>query len=111
MSQENAEIVRAAFEAWNRGDWDAVLQDASPDFVLDNSRDLGEWRGVHDTPDQVKRVWQRLTEAWESVRFEINELIPAGDRILSRQTATFCGRGGIRVEYGQTGSGPSATAR
>ncbi len=25
MSQENVEIVRAAFEAWNRGDFDRLL--------------------------------------------------------------------------------------
>ena len=37
MSQENVEIVRAAFEAINRGDVDAMLTDAAPDFELDSS--------------------------------------------------------------------------
>jgi ketosteroid isomerase-like protein len=27
MSQENVEIVKAAFEAWQRQDWDAVFQE------------------------------------------------------------------------------------
>jgi ketosteroid isomerase-like protein len=41
MSQENVEIVRAAFEAINRRDVDAMLTDAAPDFELDWSRAVG----------------------------------------------------------------------
>jgi ketosteroid isomerase-like protein len=32
MSEENVEIVRRAFEAFNRGDLDAAGADASPDM-------------------------------------------------------------------------------
>jgi ketosteroid isomerase-like protein len=98
MSEENVEIVRAAMEAWNRGDWDAVLKDMAPDFVLDNSTALGEWRGVHEGADQVKGMWQKFTEPWESVRIEISEFIDVGDHVvLTRQKAHFVGRGGIEV--------------
>jgi ketosteroid isomerase-like protein len=38
MSHGNAEIVEAAIDAYNRGDWDAVLQDAAPGFEFDLSR-------------------------------------------------------------------------
>jgi ketosteroid isomerase-like protein len=34
-------IVRAAIDAWNRGDWDAVLKDAAPDFEFDLLRAVG----------------------------------------------------------------------
>ena len=50
MSQENVEIVRAAFDALNRGDMDAVLKDAAPDFELDWSRAVGP---------AARRVWAR----------------------------------------------------
>jgi ketosteroid isomerase-like protein len=33
MSQENVEIVRAFYAAYNRGDLDAVLNDLAPDSV------------------------------------------------------------------------------
>ena len=46
MSEENVEIVRAAFEAINRRDVDAMLTDAAPDFELDWSRAVGPQRGV-----------------------------------------------------------------
>ena len=50
MSQENVEMIRAAMEAWNRGDWDEALKDAAPGFELDNSSSAGEWRGVAQRP-------------------------------------------------------------
>jgi ketosteroid isomerase-like protein len=32
MSRENVEFVRAAFEAWNRRDFDGWLADTDPDL-------------------------------------------------------------------------------
>jgi hypothetical protein len=51
MSQENVEIIKAVMAAFNRGDWDAALSYAAPNFRLDTSRDLNEWRGVYETPN------------------------------------------------------------
>jgi triphosphoribosyl-dephospho-CoA synthetase len=34
MSQENVEIVRAAFEAWNAGNMDAVRELHDPDVIV-----------------------------------------------------------------------------
>jgi ketosteroid isomerase-like protein len=98
VSQENIEIVRAAMDAWNRGDWDEALKDAAPDVELDNSSNTGEWRGVHRGPDEVKRVWKKFAEPWESVRFEIDEFIDAGEHVVTRQSGQFTGRDGIQVE-------------
>jgi ketosteroid isomerase-like protein len=98
MSQENFETIRAAMDAWNRGDWDEALKDAAPDVELDNSSNTGEWRGVHMGPDEVKRMWKKFVEPWESVRFEIDEFIDAGEHVVTRQTAQFTGRDGIQVE-------------
>ncbi|HYN19801.1 MAG TPA: nuclear transport factor 2 family protein, partial [Thermoanaerobaculia bacterium] len=61
-------MIRAALDAWNRGDWDESLKDAASDFVLDNSMNIGEWRGVHEGREQVKQAWATFTEPWQSVR-------------------------------------------
>jgi ketosteroid isomerase-like protein len=79
MSEQNAEIVRAALAAWNRRDWDEALKDAAPDVEVDSSSITGEWRGVHRGPDEVKRLWEKFMEPWESVRIEIDEIIDAGE--------------------------------
>jgi ketosteroid isomerase-like protein len=47
MSQENVEIVRRAYEAFDRRDFEAVLGLGSPDFELDIS--------AHPIPDFPKR--------------------------------------------------------
>jgi ketosteroid isomerase-like protein len=105
MSQENVEMIRAAMNAWNRGDWDDALTDAAPDFVLDNSMNAGEWRGIHRGPEEVKRAWGVLTEAWQSVRIEVSEFIEAdGGVVVTRQKAHFVGRDGIDLP-GPTRSG------
>ena len=103
MSQENVEAVRAAIDAWNRGDWDEALKDGAPDVELDNSSAMGEWRGVHKGPDEVKRMWRKFVEPWESVRIEIDEFIDAGEHVVTRQTGRFTGRDGIQVETHDTG--------
>jgi ketosteroid isomerase-like protein len=97
MSQENVEIVRALLAAWSRRDWDEALKDAAPDIEVDNSSNAGEWRGVHRGPDEVKRLWEKFTEPWESVRAEIDEIIEADDHIVTGGTAHFVGRDGIEV--------------
>ena len=48
MSQENVEIVKAAFDAYNREDWDAFFKDVAPGFEVDMSRSVGPWPGSSD---------------------------------------------------------------
>jgi ketosteroid isomerase-like protein len=48
MSQENIEIVRQVYEAFNRGDWDAVYRDYAEDAELTTpprGLDAGIFRG------------------------------------------------------------------
>ena len=56
MSQENVEIVRAVFEAWNAGDMEALLADVHPELV---------YHPRADEPDPFPHVgrdaYERLT--------------------------------------------------
>jgi ketosteroid isomerase-like protein len=98
VSQRNVEVVRAALETWSRGDWDAALRDTAPDVVVDNSTAIGEWRGVHRGPEEIRRMWERLTEPWEKVEMEITEVIEARDDLVVASTrARFVGRDGIEL--------------
>jgi ketosteroid isomerase-like protein len=96
MSHENVEIVKAAFEAWQRQDWDAVFQDAVPSYEVDLSRSFGPWRGVYGV-DQVRRFIDEFTDSWESMRFEAHEFIEAGDLVVMPGTTHLRGRDGIEV--------------
>ena len=96
--QGNAEIVRAAMDAWNRQDWDEVFRHAASDVVLDNSTVQGEYRGVHRGRDQAVRMFERFVEPWDDARIEIEELIENGDRVFTRMRGHYRGRGGIETE-------------
>jgi len=96
MSQENVEIVKAAYDAFNREDWDASLKAAAPGFEMDFSRAVGPWRGVFGL-DQSRRVMEEFRETWESARWEPDEFIEAGDFVVVPLTAHLQGRGGIEV--------------
>src|SRR3954469_1325994 len=97
MSQENVEIVKAKYDAFNRGDWDAVVfKDAAPGFEMDFSRALGPWRGVYGF-DQLRRVAGEFRETWESARMEPREFVEAGDLVVVHSTVHVKGRDGIEV--------------
>jgi ketosteroid isomerase-like protein len=97
MSQEKVEIVRAALNAFNRRDWDALLEHAAPSFEYDLSRAVGPWRGVYRR-DQVLSVVSDLVENWEWIQFEPNELIEVGDHVVVPWTMRGGGRDGIELE-------------
>ena len=96
MSQENVEIVKAAIDAYNREDWDAMFKDAAPGLEFDMSRSLGPWRGVYGL-DQSRRFVDEFTDSWESARMEPHEFIEAGDLVVVPVTQHVKGRGGIEV--------------
>ena len=96
MSQENVEIVKAAYDASNREDWDAFFKDLAPGFELDFSRAVGPWRGVLGL-DQIRRFVDEIRETWESTRLEPHEFIEAGDLVVVPGTQHVKGRGGIEV--------------
>jgi ketosteroid isomerase-like protein len=91
MSQENVEIVRAAIEAWSRGDWDTALTYVAPDVEYDLSRAIGPFRGVYRR-DQMEKAWRDLTEGLTSGRIEPHEFIEAGEHVVVPWTFHAVGR-------------------
>jgi len=97
MSQENVEIVRRCYEAFDRGDLDAAFEDFAPDFALDLSRAIGIDRGTYNLA-QFRRLTEQFAENWESARYEADELIDAGEHVVMPFTNRLRGRDGIEVQ-------------
>ena len=91
MSRENVEIVRRAFEASARRDADAVLALYDPDVEWDASRTQAGFADVYRGHDGLRRFFREWREAWDSDEYEYDELIEAGDAVIS--IATQRGRG------------------
>src|SRR5688500_18324744 len=96
MSQENVEIVRAAFDAFNEGDLDGVLKDAAPRFEYDFSRSRGPARGIYRL-DQMRDYFKVFASTWGAVRLGPEEFIEAGEHVVTPFTNRFRGRDGIEV--------------
>ena len=83
MSQENVEIIRAAYDAWNAGDTDTVRDLHHPKVI---ARYGAAWPepGPFVGREEVMRQWERNREAWDSDTFESISIAEAGDRVIAR---------------------------
>ena len=100
MSQENVEIVRAGFEAWNSSDEDAIRAGLDPDIILRPPEDWPE-PGPYVGPDAVMRQWAQVRETWDADTLEpIGDFIDVGDRVVVRLIWRGAGHGPeINMEF------------
>ena len=63
MSQENVEVAKASFEAWNAGDMDALRELYHPDVIARPPEDWPE-PGPFVGREAVMRQWEQLRETW-----------------------------------------------
>ena len=102
MSQANVEMVRAGYEAFNRGDIEAALAPLHPSI---------EWWPAADEPitapyrghDGYRRLIAEAREAVPDLQTEIEDLFVVGDRVVV--CVRFWGRGrdsGAPVEVRET---------
>ena len=93
MSQENVELVRRAYEAFNRGDIDGALAVLASDFEYTPS---GAIPGVSETfrgPEGFRRFVGWLLDQFDDVQFEINDVIgDDDDQLVFRHTNRGRGR-------------------
>jgi ketosteroid isomerase-like protein len=77
MSEENVEIVRQAYEALARRDWDALFADAHPDFVVQTQLQ-GSFRGR----DEAQRFIEDEIGAFQTWTAEPVEFFDGEDRVV-----------------------------
>jgi ketosteroid isomerase-like protein len=76
MSQENVNIVRESIEAYNRRDFDTAVQsfDTEIEWLFPPVLAGESGRG----PEEVRRLWEGLDEAFEDFQLEPQEFVDAG---------------------------------
>jgi ketosteroid isomerase-like protein len=102
MSQENVEVLRAAFENFLAGKSEFGAELLHPEVEWDASEmtvlDIG---GVYRGIEAVKQYWREWLAAWETIQFEY-ELVDAGDRVVALIDQRMRGRStGIEVPFGK----------
>ena len=98
MSQDNVEIVRRAYDAWNRGDPETAFEFLDPDVEVSVPPDLPE-AGTYRGRAEVKHwVAEQLLPILEEIRAEPEKFFDAGDQVVV--LVRYFGRGkasGIEV--------------
>ena len=96
MSQENVEVVRSAYRAVNRGDFEAVAAVLHPEVEWHPY--LGALEGkIYRGPDAIRTMWSTLGESFGgTLQVEVRELIDCGEQVV------------VVVEARGTGSGSGA---
>ena len=94
MSEENVELIRRGFEAFNRGDLEGALAlaDPVPEFeFVPHGVLIPDLSSVQRGPDGLRRLWEAFFVDFDDLYADIHELIDAGDQVFS--SFTLRGRG------------------
>jgi ketosteroid isomerase-like protein len=82
MSQENVEVVRRAWDAFNRGDLDAFMADVAEDAEFEEDPAFPE-AGVFRGREEVIAYVRGFQEQMRDHQFEVEEVRDLGDRALA----------------------------
>jgi ketosteroid isomerase-like protein len=91
MSQENLELVRRGYEAYNRGDLDGAVSDFAPDCRYTAAGTIPDRTGVFHGRDGYKKFIGWLRSEFDDAQADIDDLIDAGDTVVIG--STLRGRG------------------
>ena len=100
MASENVELIRRGYEAWNRGELEAILERLDPQV---------EWHGHPRLPEpgpifgreQVRSWFEALREPWESVSIVPIAFAESDDMVIALVQISGRGKGsGVTVESG-----------
>jgi ketosteroid isomerase-like protein len=93
VSQENVEVVKGVFDAWNAGDKDRLRDMYDQNVVMQTVPDWPE-PGPYVGREAVMGFFKRLRETWDSDAVEPNRgFIEVADHVLVRHTWRGQGRG------------------
>ena len=86
MSQENVESLRTyletwRWEAWRRGEFDTSL--LGPDVTYEDTTLPDHVGETYRGPEGVIRATERWVEAFEWLQIELEQVLGAGDRLVS----------------------------
>jgi ketosteroid isomerase-like protein len=100
MSQENVEIVRHFFEAWNRREEETQTEAFAPEIEY-RTPGLASAVGldaVYYGHAGLRKFTQEFREPWDEISNEIERIIERGEQVVVLVRLRGKGRDGIEVE-------------
>jgi ketosteroid isomerase-like protein len=111
MSQENVEIVRSIYEAFNRREWDAVFRDTAPDVEL-TTPPGGPNSGTYRGREECEGYLRELITPFEASALHPEEFFERGDQVavvykVRQQRRNRDSKWGLVDDPGRQGSIPA----
>jgi ketosteroid isomerase-like protein len=100
MGSTNVEVVRRAYEAFNREGRDAMLEFLHHEIEWDESELPARRPGVYHRHEGVTRLLNENASLWEDINVVIDEIVEGGnDQVVAMIRVTGKGRNtGVDVE-------------
>ena len=92
MAEDKVEIVRAGFEAFNRGGVDALLPFVHPGFEVTTPPELASEPDTYRGHEGVRRYFDSFYEAMEEIRWDPRSFREVGDRVVVEFTLRALGK-------------------
>lgn len=97
MSAANIKLARSSFEAYNRGDLDALLAMSHPGIEFRTSGIFPGLKHVYRGHLGLREFWRDFYEVWESIANDVEDLRAVGDQVVALFTYRAHGRDGVEV--------------
>jgi ketosteroid isomerase-like protein len=99
LPRSPVEIVRAAYETWNRDDFEAATELMHPDVEWRTSGAFPGFEPVYHGYDGVRAWWRDLKEPFESFTIEVDRVEEHGDVLVSTVRFRAIGKeSGVQVD-------------
>jgi ketosteroid isomerase-like protein len=97
MSQEedNVALLREAYDRWHRSKggsvdhWLSMLDDQVTMTSLAGGAEGMEFTRTHKSRDEARSYFAGLTQDWEMIRYEVEEFIASGERVVAVCSCSF----------------------
>ena len=98
MSQENVDLTRQAYETWNAGQLEWLLDHMTEDFEFRPGLGFSDIDAVIHGKEGWRRFAETWREAWEEITVKVERIEDLDDRIVALLTFEGRGRGsGVEV--------------
>jgi ketosteroid isomerase-like protein len=99
MSSENVDLVRRGFEALSESGVEGLLPFIHPEFAVTTPPNLASEPDTYRGQEGVRRYFDSFYDAMDDIRFEPDEFLEVGERVVVPFTLRARGRtSGIEVE-------------
>jgi ketosteroid isomerase-like protein len=92
------QVIRRAYDALNRRDYELMAELADPDFEMDLTERVMNPASYHGA-EGMQRFLREIDELWTSMEIRVERVLERGDEALAVVLVTLQGRGsGVALE-------------